>query len=236
MSVHGDGQANPVIRLSEVHKHYDTGPLDVHALRGIDLEIYPGEFVAIMGPSGSGKTTLMEIMGCLSRPSLGDFRLNGRNVEEISANGLARIRGEEIGFVFQSFNLLPRLSLIENVELPLVYRRVGRRERRDRAVTALARVGLDHRARHSPMEISGGERQRVAIARALVNAPSLLLADEPTGNLDSVTGDEILKLLHTIHAEGATVVIVTHDRTIGEQAERQLAIRDGLIAGDRERR
>jgi len=236
LSVHGDGQANPVIRLSEVHKHYDTGPLDVHALRGIDLEIYPGEFVAIMGPSGSGKTTLMEIMGCLSRPSLGDFRLNGRNVEEISANGLARIRGEEIGFVFQSFNLLPRLSLIENVELPLVYRRVGRRERRDRAVTALARVGLDHRARHSPMEISGGERQRVAIARALVNAPSLLLADEPTGNLDSVTGDEILKLLHTIHAEGATVVIVTHDRTIGEQAERQLAIRDGLIAGDRERR
>jgi putative ABC transport system ATP-binding protein len=236
LSVHGDGQANPVIRLSEVHKHYDTGPLDVHALRGIDLEIYPGEFVAIMGPSGSGKTTLMEIMGCLSRPSLGDFRLNGRNVEEISANGLARIRGEEIGFVFQSYNLLPRLSLIENVELPLVYRRVGRRERRDRAVTALARVGLDHRARHSPMEISGGERQRVAIARALVNAPSLLLADEPTGNLDSVTGDEILKLLHTIHAEGATVVIVTHDRTIGEQAERQLAIRDGLIAGDRERR
>jgi putative ABC transport system ATP-binding protein len=236
LSVHGDGQANPVIRLSEVHKHYDTGPLDVHALRGIDLEIYPGEFVAIMGPSGSGKTTLMEIMGCLSRPSLGDFRLNGRNVEDISANGLARIRGEEIGFVFQSFNLLPRLSLIENVELPLVYRRIGRRERRDRAATTLARVGLDHRARHSPMEISGGERQRVAIARALVNAPSLLLADEPTGNLDSVTGDEILKLLHTIHAEGATVVIVTHDRMIGEQAERQLAIRDGLIAGDRERR
>ena len=234
MSAHGDAQATPVIRLDEVHKHYDTGPLDVHALRGIDLEIRSGEFVSIMGPSGSGKTTLMEIMGCLSRPSLGDFRLNGRNVEDISANGLARIRGEEIGFVFQSFNLLPRLSLIENVELPLVYRRAGRRERRARAAAALARVGLDHRARHSPMEISGGERQRVAIARSLVNSPSLLLADEPTGNLDSVTGDEILKLLRAIHAEGATVVIVTHDRTIGEQAERQLAIRDGRIAGDNE--
>ena len=236
MSARGDAQATPVIRLDEVHKHYDTGDLDVHALRGIDLEIHPGEFVAIMGPSGSGKTTLMEIMGCLSRPSSGDFRLNGRNVEDIPANGLARIRGEAIGFVFQSFNLLPRLSLIENVELPLVYRRVGRRERRDRAATALARVGLEHRARHLPLEISGGERQRGAIARALVNSPSLLLADEPTGNLDSVTGDDILKLLHTIHTEGATVVVVTHDRMIGEQAKRQLEIRDGRIEGDRERR
>jgi len=222
----------PVISLERVEKTYSTGKLQVHALRGVDLCIHAGEFVSIMGPSGSGKTTLMEIMGCLSRPSVGRYLLNGQSVEEISSDGLASTRGEEIGFVFQSFNLLPRLSVAENVDLPLSYRGVGRRERRRLASEALDRVGLTHRARHRPNEISGGERQRVAIARALVNHPSLVLADEPTGNLDSATGLEIMSLLHAIHAEGATVVIVTHDPRIGEQAKRQLSIRDGLIERD----
>jgi putative ABC transport system ATP-binding protein len=218
-----------VIALEEVHKHYSTGELDVHALRGIDMRVDRGEFVAIMGPSGSGKTTLLEIIGCLSQPSSGRYCLNGRAVDEIDPNGLAKLRGEEIGFVFQSFNLLPRLAVVENVELPLAYRSVGRSERRSRALKALERVGLSHRARHHPTEISGGERQRVAIARALVNRPALVLADEPTGNLDTDTGDEIIALLRAIHAEGGTVVIVTHDPRIGEQAERGFSLRDGRI-------
>jgi putative ABC transport system ATP-binding protein len=222
----------PLIEVEGVHKTYDTGKLEVHALRGIDLRIERGELVAIMGPSGSGKTTLMEILGCLSRPSSGSYRLEGRRVDEIDPDGLARLRGEEIGFVFQSFNLLPRLSVLENVELPLSYCGVGRRERRDRAGEALERVGLGHRWRHLPNEISGGERQRVAMARALVNRPSLVLADEPTGNLDTATGDEILALLHAIHGDGNTVVVVTHDPRIGGQAPRQLTLRDGRIASD----
>jgi putative ABC transport system ATP-binding protein len=225
-----------VIELEQVHKHYSTGKLDVHALRGIDLRIQPGELVAIMGPSGSGKTTLMEILGCLSRPTSGRYRMNGRPVDEIDANGLARLRGEQIGFVFQSFNLLPRLTVVENVELPLAYRGVSRSERRERAEASLGRVGLAARVRHLPMEISGGERQRVAIARALVNRPSLLLADEPTGNLDSHTGDEILGLLRSVHAEGNTVVIVTHDAAIGAQTPRQVSLRDGLVERDETRR
>jgi putative ABC transport system ATP-binding protein len=221
-----------LIGLEAVHKHYVTGKLDVHALRGIDLEIRAGELVAIMGPSGSGKTTLMEILGCLSRPTSGVYRLDGRAVSQIDPDGLARLRGEQIGFVFQSFNLLPRLSVVENVELPLVYRSVSRRERRERAYAALARVGLGDRALHLPTEISGGERQRVAIARAIVNRPSLLLADEPTGNLDSRTGGEIIELLQTVHAEGNTVVLVTHDAAIGARAQRRLSIRDGRIESD----
>ena len=223
----------PVIELESVHKHFSTGMLDVHALRGIDLRIDAGEFVSIMGPSGSGKTTLMEIVGCLSRPSSGRYHLGGRAVDEIDSDGLARLRGEEIGFVFQSFNLLPRLSLVENVELPLAYRGVGRRARRERARAALERVGLGHRAEHHTNEISGGERQRGAIARALVNEPSLLLADEPTGNLDSNTGKEIIGLLREANDQGNTVVIVTHDPKIGEQAPRRLEIRDGSIELDR---
>jgi putative ABC transport system ATP-binding protein len=225
--------APAVIALEQVHKHYVTGELDVHALRGVDLRIDPGEFVAIMGPSGSGKTTLLEIMGCLSRPPSGRYHLAGRLVEEIDPDGLARLRGEAIGFVFQSFNLLPRLTVAENVELPLVYRSVPRRERRDRALACLEHVGLAHRAKHLPTEISGGERQRVAIARALVNRPKLVLADEPTGNLDTHTGNEILSLLRGVHAEGNTVVIVTHNPVIGEQADRKLTIRDGQIEDDR---
>ena len=229
------GRANgALISLQGVHKHYSTGELDVHALRGIDLTIGRGEFVAIMGPSGSGKTTLLEILGCLSHPTSGSYRLNGRLVAGIDPDGLAKLRGEEIGFVFQSFNLLPRLSVAENVELPLSYRGVGRRDRRARAEVVLTRVGLSGRARHLPSEISGGERQRVAIARALVNDPTLVLADEPTGNLDTRKGDEILSLLRGIHSEGNTVVIVTHDPRIGEQAKRQLLIRDGQIEVDRE--
>ena len=223
----------PVIELDEVHKTFDTGKLEVHALRGIDLRVEPGEFVAIMGPSGSGKTTLMELIGCLSRPSRGRYRLNGADVQAIDSDGLARLRGEEIGFVFQSFNLLPRLSLAENVELPLAYRGVSRRERRERARAALERVGLGHRWRHGPNEVSGGERQRAAVARALVNDPSLVLADEPTGNLDTRTGDEILSLLESAHAEGNTVVVVTHDPRIGQRARRRLTIRDGRIEDDR---
>ena len=233
MKANGDGNSE-LISLKGVQKHYSTGELDVHALRGIDLTIGRGEFVAIMGPSGSGKTTLLEIMGCLSHPTSGAYRLNDRPVAGIDPDGLAKLRGEEIGFVFQSFNLLPRLSVRENVELPLSYRGVGRQDRRSRAEAVLHRVGLSDRARHLPTEISGGERQRVAIARALVNNPSLVLADEPTGNLDTQKGDEIIALLRGIHSEGNTVVIVTHDPRIGEQTKRKLLIRDGQIEADQE--
>ena len=220
------------IVLEGLHKHYSVGRVDVHALRGIDLCIGAGEFVAVMGPSGSGKTTLMEILGCLSRPSSGRYCLGGRDVQQIDPDGLAALRGAEIGFVFQSFNLLPRLSAVENAELPLAYRRVPRAERRRRAERALERVGLGARARHRPNELSGGERQRVAIARALVNEPSLVLADEPTGNLDTATGEEILDLLEGLHRGGTTLVVVTHDPDIGARAARCVSIRDGRIVAD----
>jgi putative ABC transport system ATP-binding protein len=225
----------PVIRAEGLCKDYAAGRLAVRALRGVDLEVRAGEFVAITGPSGSGKTTLLEILGCLSRPSAGRYWLAGAAADEIDADALARLRGERIGFVFQSFNLLPRLTAEENAELPLLYRRVARRERRERAREALAKVGLAHRAAHRPSELSGGERQRVAIARALVNRPSLVLADEPTGNLDSQTGEEILRLLDAVHAAGNTLVVVTHDPGVAARAERCVSIRDGRIESDRRR-
>jgi putative ABC transport system ATP-binding protein len=220
------------IKLEGVHKRYEVGSGEVHALRGIDLEIARGEYASVMGPSGSGKSTLLEILGCLSRPSAGRYWLNGTAVDEVDADGLAKLRGEAIGFVFQAFNLLPRLTLLENVGLPLLYRGVPRPARHERALGALARVSLEHRAAHRPGEVSGGERQRAAIARALVNRPSLLLADEPTGNLDSAHGREILALLEGIHADGATVLIVTHDPSIGARPPRRIAIRDGAIEAD----
>ena len=222
----------PVIELGQVHKRYQTERLDVHALRGIDLAIDSGEYVTVMGPSGSGKTTLLEIIGCLSRPTEGEYRLAGRSVSELDSDGLAQLRGTEIGFVFQAFNLLPRLSTVENVELPLAYQNVARAQRRERALEALDRVGLAARAKHLPNEISGGERQRIAVARALVSRPSLLLADEPTGNLDTQTGEEVLELFDAVHRDGNSVVIVTHDPRIGARAPRCLTIRDGLIDRD----
>jgi putative ABC transport system ATP-binding protein len=226
-------KSGSAIELTNLQKHYREGQAEeVQALRGIDLTIDRGEMVAVMGPSGSGKSTLMEILGCLSRPTGGKYHLFGQDACAVDADGLAHLRGREIGFIFQSFHLLPRLDVAENVELPLFYQRVPRRERRDRAMAALARVGLDHRANHIPGEISGGERQRAAIARALVNDPSLVLADEPTGNLDTDRGQEILEILNGVHAGGATVVIVTHDPGIGSRAPRKVSIRDGLLVGD----
>lgn len=222
----------PVIALEGVHKRYDAGRNAVHALRDVDLEIDRGEFVAVMGPSGSGKTTLLEILGCLSRPSAGIYRLEGKALDALGEAELARLRGREIGFVFQAFNLLPRLSLEENVQLPLLYQGVPRSARRDRAREALARVGLEARGRHRPGQCSGGERQRAAIARALVTRPTLVLGDEPTGNLDTERGGEILALLEALHAEGATVVLVTHDPAIGARAARRIHIRDGGIEDD----
>jgi len=218
-----------VVELACVGKTYASGRVHVEALRGVDLRIAEGELLAIMGPSGSGKTTLMEILGCLLQPTTGEYRFRGRPIHTIPPDGLARLRGEEIGFVFQSFNLLPRLTAAENVELPLGYRGVGRPERRERSLAALERVGLGGRTRHLPSELSGGERQRVAIARALINRPSFILADEPTGNLDTRTGAEIMELLDGLNAEGTTVVMVTHDPHLGEHAKRCLYIRDGRV-------
>jgi len=223
---------SPLLALDGVHKPYATGRAQVHALCGIDLVIERGELVSIMGPSGAGKTALLEILGCLSTPSQGHYRLDGNAVESLDDRGLARLRGCEIGFVFQSFNLLPRMTALENVELPLVYQRVPRAERRQRGEESLARVGLTARALHRPSELSGGERQRVAIARALVNRPALLLADEPTGNLDTRTSEEILALLFALHDEGHTVVLVTHDAAIGCRAPRLVTLRDGCVESD----
>ncbi len=219
----------PVVELDRISKIYASGRVHVEALRGVDLRIERGDLLAILGPSGSGKTTLMEILGCLLQPTSGVYRFNGEPIHTIKPDGLARLRGEEIGFVFQSFNLLPRLTAVENVELPLSYRKVGRRERRRRALEALERVRLGERTRHLPSEMSGGERQRVAIARALINTPSFILADEPTGNLDTRTGGEIMALLHELNADGTTVVLVTHDLAIGDQAKKRLYICDGEV-------
>jgi putative ABC transport system ATP-binding protein len=221
-----------LIELSEITKVYDMGAEKVHALNGVDLDIERGEYVAIMGSSGSGKSTLMNLIGCLDTASAGTYVLNGTPVQGRQDSDLAEIRNKEIGFVFQTFNLLSRTDALHNVELPLIYAGVSRRERRERAKRALERVGLGDRMHHQPNELSGGQRQRVAIARALVNDPSILLADEPTGNLDSTTSQEIMDLFDELHQSGNTVILVTHEADIAAHARRQVVLRDGKVIDD----
>jgi len=221
-----------VILTHKLTRDYDMGGEVVHALRGVNIQIKRNEFVAVMGPSGSGKSTLMNLIGCLDTPTAGEYWLNSQKVSDLSDDELARIRNKEIGFVFQTFNLLPRASALHNVELPLIYAGLPGRERREKAAQALRHVGLGDRMEHRPNELSGGQRQRVAIARALVNDPSILLADEPTGNLDSATGAEIMKLFEQLHDTGQTIVLVTHESDIAAHALRQIHLRDGVIARD----
>ena len=227
------GKMSAVIKIREMVKTYDMGATQVHALGGVDLDIEVGEYVAIMGPSGSGKSTLLNILGCLDVPTAGSYVLSDNIVNEMDDDDLARIRNQEIGFVFQTFNLLPRANALGNVELPLVYSGLPQHERRARAERALEAVSLDDRADHRPNELSGGQRQRVAIARALVNDPSIILADEPTGALDTRTGDEIMELFDHLHAEGNTIILVTHEEHIAQHSRRIVRFRDGLIESDR---
>ncbi|HET7111299.1 MAG TPA: ABC transporter ATP-binding protein [Gemmatimonadales bacterium] len=227
-----DVPRDAVIVVRNLQREYDMGGEVVRALRGVDLTIRRNEFVAIMGPSGSGKSTLMNMIGCLDSPSAGEYWLNGHRVSELGDDELARIRNKEIGFVFQTFNLLPRASALHNVELPLIYAGIGAKERQEMATDALTRVGLAERMQHKPNELSGGQRQRVAVARALVNQPSILLADEPTGNLDSATSIEIMALFEALHRGGQTIVLVTHEHDIAEHADRQVHLKDGQVAQD----
>ena len=222
-----------IIRILDLHRAYQMGGEPIRALDGVSLEILRNEYVAIMGPSGSGKSTMMNLLGCLDTPTGGEYWLNGLEVSRLSDDELARVRNREIGFVFQTFNLLPRATALHNVELPLVYAGVRARERRERGVEALERVGLGHRMHHRPSELSGGQRQRVAIARALVNRPSILLADEPTGNLDSATSEEIMRVFSDLHAAGQTVIMVTHEPAIAARADRVVVLRDGRVESDR---
>ncbi|MBR5606287.1 MAG: ABC transporter ATP-binding protein [Verrucomicrobia bacterium] len=222
----------PLIQIENVCKVYNMGAETVHALRGVNLQIFKGEYVAIMGPSGSGKSTLMNILGCLDTPTSGSFILNGHAVDQMDDDELADIRNREIGFVFQTFNLLPRSTSLHNVELPLIYAGVDLDERLEIARNALIQVGLKARMNHKPNELSGGQRQRVAVARALVNNPSILLADEPTGNLDTATGDEIMLLFDELYKKGNTIILVTHEEDIAQRARRIIRIRDGRIASD----
>ncbi|HMA41030.1 MAG TPA: ABC transporter ATP-binding protein [Gemmatimonadales bacterium] len=221
-----------VILTHHLTRNYDMGGEVVHALRGVDIQIRRNEFVAVMGPSGSGKSTLMNLVGCLDTPTDGEYWLNGQKVSDLSDDELARIRNKEIGFVFQTFNLLPRADSLHNVELPLIYAGVDAKTRRAQAGRALERVGLGDRMEHKPNELSGGQRQRVAIARALVNNPSIILADEPTGNLDSTTGEEIMRLFEELWSAGQTIVLVTHEHDIAAHARRQIHLRDGLVERD----
>ena len=223
-----------VIELVNVAKIYDQGAAEVRALRGVSLKIYAGDFVTIRGSSGSGKSTLMNILGCLDRPTAGDYYLDGDNVQRMTKTALAHLRNRKLGFVFQGFNLLKRMSAVENVEMPLVYSGMSQQRRREKALRMLELVDLKHRAYHQPNQLSGGQQQRVAIARALVNEPQILFADEPTGNLDSKTGQEILTEFERLNRElGQTIVMVTHDAVVAERAPRQIVVRDGLIASDR---
>ena len=224
--------SDAVIRVAALAKKYRMGAETIHALNGLDCAIGANEYVAVMGPSGSGKSTLMNIIGCLDRPTQGDYWLSGENVAKLGDRALARVRNRRIGFVFQTFNLLPRATALQNVEVPLIYSGVGRRERRARAREALARVGLADRVKHKPNELSGGQRQRVAVARALVNQPDILLADEPTGNLDSRTGGEILGLFAALHDAGQTIILVTHEPDVAARAQRHLHLRDGVVTED----
>ncbi|HEX6323494.1 MAG TPA: ABC transporter ATP-binding protein [Vicinamibacterales bacterium] len=228
----GRTMAPEIIRIAGLKKDYVLGAETVHALRGVDLVIERNEYVAIMGPSGSGKSTLMNLLGCLDTPTAGEYWLNGKPTARMKDDELARIRNEEIGFVFQTFNLLPRATALHNVELPLIYAGAGKKERRERAVEMLNLVGLGDRIDHRPSELSGGQRQRVAVARALINRPSLLLADEPTGNLDSQTSEEIMQLLEELHGNGQTILLVTHEHDIAAHARRRIVLRDGMIASD----
>ncbi|HKC49090.1 MAG TPA: ABC transporter ATP-binding protein [Gemmatimonadales bacterium] len=221
-----------MILTNRLTRDYDMGGDVVHALRGVDLEIRHNEFVAVMGPSGSGKTTLMNLLGCLDTPTGGEYWLNGRDVSDLEDLELARVRNKEIGFVFQTFNLLPRADALHNVELPLIYAGIGPKARKDAAAAALELVGLADRMEHLPNELSGGQRQRVAIARALVHTPSILLADEPTGNLDTRTGEEIMRLFEDLWEAGQTIVLVTHEHDIAAHARRQIHLRDGIVERD----
>jgi putative ABC transport system ATP-binding protein len=232
----GDTPRPDVIILThKLTREYDMGSELVRALRGVSVQITKNEYVAVMGPSGSGKSTLMNLIGCLDTPTSGEYWLNGQKVSDLVDDELAHIRNKEIGFVFQTFNLLPRADALHNVELPLIYAGLSSRQRRDRAAQALQRVGLGNRMDHRPNELSGGQRQRVAIARALVNEPSILLADEPTGNLDSTTSSEIMGVFAELHRQGQTVVMVTHEQDIAAHAKRVITLRDGLVATDQAR-
>ncbi len=224
--------ASPVIELQNIKRYFKIGDVEVQALRGVNLTINKGEYVALMGPSGSGKSTLMNILGCLDTPSAGKYLLNNNDVSQMDDDELAEIRNKEIGFVFQTFNLLARSTALDNVALPLVYAGYSRSDRNERALKTLASVGLADRTDHKPNELSGGQRQRVAIARALINNPSIILADEPTGNLDTKTSYEIMELMEKIHEQGNTVIIVTHEEDIARRAKRIVRLRDGVIESD----
>jgi putative ABC transport system ATP-binding protein len=224
--------ANPLIKITNIKRDFPLGNEIVYVLKGIDLEINKGEYVALMGPSGSGKSTLMNILGCLDTPTSGTYILNGKHVSEMQDDELAGIRNKEIGFVFQTFNLMPRTTALDNVALPMVYAGHSKSERMERATEVLTQVGLNDRMDHKPNQLSGGQRQRVAVARALVNKPSIILADEPTGNLDSKTSVEIMNLFNEIHANGNTVILVTHEEDIAAYAHRIIRLRDGIIESD----